>query len=112
MAAQTQWDWRKTPSRNPKSLVLLGETEQGVVGGGDNSIAKEEKEEKTKTKKKTPKLNVSDKDSPYALIDKYFPERESYYFQNQNKFIHEYNKGGNKTDIGQLLPEEVWLSDG
>jgi hypothetical protein len=57
-------------------------------------------------------LNVSDKDSPYALIDKYFPERESYYFQNQNKFIHEYNKGGNKTDIGRLLPEEVWLSDG
>ena len=35
-------------------------------------------------------LNVSDKDSPYALIDKYFPERESYFYQNRNKFLTEY----------------------
>ena len=37
-----------------------------------------------KLKAKKAKLNVSDKDSPYALIDKYFPERESYFYQVQN----------------------------
>ena len=66
---------------------------QGVGDRTSKSLAflptlpKEEEEEansiETKTTKvtKKAKLNVSDKDSPYALIDKYFPERESYFYQ-------------------------------
>lgn len=104
LATQDQlWDWRQALARHSKSLALLDEAVR------DNAVDEEEKDEK----KKTPKLNVSDKDSPYALIDKYFPERESYYYQNKNKFINEYSKhGGNRTDIGTLKPEEVWLSEG
>ena len=55
-------------------------------------------------------LNVSDKDSPYALIDKYFPERESYFYQNRNKFLSEFRdsgRGGGGADIGDLDPSEV-----
>ena len=64
---------------------------------------KEEAEEKKKAI-----LNVSDKDSPYALIDKYFPERESYFYQNRKKFLHEFrDSGGAGSDIGGLDPSEV-----
>ena len=60
----------------------------------------------TKVAKKA-KLNVSDKDSPYALIDKYFPERESYFYQNKDKFVEEYRGQETKTDIGNISPSEV-----
>ena len=56
---------------------------------------------------KKAKLNVSDKDSPYALIDKYFPERESYFYQNKDKFVEEYRGQETKTDIGNISPSEV-----
>ena len=56
---------------------------------------------------KKAKLNVSDKDSPYALIDKYFPERESYFYQNKDKFVEEYHGQETKTDIGNISPSEV-----
>ena len=62
----------------------------------------------TKVAKKA-KLNVSDKDSPYALIDKYFPERESYFYQNKDKFVEEYRGQETKTDIGNISPSEVTL---
>ena len=48
-----------------------------------------------------PTLNVSSKDSPYALIDRFFPERES----NQRML-------NNLTNLGDLQASEVWLSDG
>ena len=50
---------------------------------------------------------MSDKDSPYALIDKYFPERESYFYQNKDKFVEEYRGQETKTDIGNISPSEV-----
>ena len=75
-------------------------------------ISGEEKEEKTNgSSEKKAILNVSDKDSPYALIDKYFPERESYFYQNRNKFLKEYRENGGISDkyneIGGLDPSEV-----
>ena len=57
---------------------------------------------------KKPKLNVSDKNSPYALLDKYFPERESYFYQNKvsrkslidiHICIHHTRKDQNKTPL-------------
>ena len=45
-----------------------------------------------KKEKKPPQLNVSDKNSPYALIDKYFPERESYFYQNKNSFVQQFTR--------------------
>ena len=93
------------PERRAKSLGFLGKGEDGRLREvEDNGIEEEEKE----TEKKKAILNVSDKDSPYALIDKYFPERESYFYQNRKKFLHEFREsGGASGDIGGLDPSEV-----
>jgi hypothetical protein len=67
-----------------------------------------ENEEEEGEEKKPPKLNVSDKDSPYALLDKYFPERESYFYQNRHSFKNMYGEGGGRRqEIGNLQPKEV-----
>ena len=101
------------PERRSKSLAFLGRDE-GIVD--NNSISSDDDEDKDKDAEdgksdKKAILNVSDKDSPYALIDKYFPERESYFYQNRNKFLTEYrNSGGAEekfNDIGDLDPSEV-----
>ena len=71
---------------------------------------KREDEEGEEEEKKPPKLNVSDKDSPYALLDKYFPERESYFYQNRHSFKNMYGDGGGggrRQEIGNLQPKEV-----
>ena len=94
-------DW--DPNRSAKSLAFLPPTE--VVG---NTVDSSKPEKPTKKAK----LNVSDKDSPYALIDKYFPERESYFYQNQDKFVEEYRGQESKTDIGNIHPSEVSLLAG
>jgi len=116
------WEWGRVgvpqggstwePDRKAKSLAFLGKDEDKVIEQNNNSVDSEEPEKTTKAPKKA-KLNVSDKDSPYALIDKYFPERESYFYQNKNKFVSEYNAQGRgkKTDIGNIDPSEVWLAD-
>jgi len=110
------WEWGRVrtgegdnwePDRTPKSLGFLGSREEAEEEVENNSV--EDSGELTKEKKA--KLNVSDKDSPYALIDKYFPERESYYYQNKNKFVEEYRGQESKTDIGNINPSEVWLAD-
>ena len=94
------------PERRAKSLGFLGKGEDGRLREvEDNGIEEEEEKE---TEKKKAILNVSDKDSPYALIDKYFPERESYFYQNRKKFLHEFREsGGASGDIGGLDPSEV-----
>jgi len=112
------WEWGRVgvgdnswePDRKAKSLAFLGKDEEKVIEQDDNSV--DSGDNTTKAPKKA-KLNVSDKDSPYALIDKYFPERESYFYQNKNKFIQEYRAQdhGKKTDIGNIDPSEVWLAD-
>ena len=110
------WEWGRVgvgvgdnswePDRKAKSLAFLGKDEEKVIEQDDNSV--DSGDNTTKAPKKA-KLNVSDKDSPYALIDKYFPERESYFYQNKNKFIQEYRAQdhGKKTDIGNIDPSEV-----
>jgi len=109
--AQADQAWE--PDRKAKSLAFLGKDEDpGKVTEQDTNSVESEKPKDTKVPKKA-KLNVSDKDSPYALIDQYFPERESYFYQNKNKFLSEYNDHGQgkKTDIGNSDPSEVWLAD-
>lgn len=107
---ETQGDSLWEPDRKAKSLAFLGKDEDAVIEHDNNSVDSDETEETTKLPKKA-KLNVSDKDSPYALIDKYFPERESYFYQNKNKFLKEYEAQAKKTDIGNVDPSEVWLAD-
>jgi len=114
------------PERGAKSLAFIDETEESQINDdidnalrplgpmkddGDND-RKDDSDANVEKVTKKAKLNVSDKDSPYALIDKYFPERESYFYQNKNKFLAEYEEGqAKKTDIGNLDPSEVWLAD-
>ena len=101
------------PERRAKSLGFLGKEEAAIRDIDSNSVAggageDEDKDEDAGAKKAI--LNVSDKDSPYALIDKYFPERESYFYQNRNKFLSEFRdsgRGGGGADIGDLDPSEV-----
>ena len=96
-------EWK--PDRAAKSLAFLKKEEEQA--DEDNRV---DSGPLTKVAKKA-KLNVSDKDSPYALIDKYFPERESYFYQNKDKFVEEYRGQETKTDIGNISPSEVtqWL---
>jgi len=110
-ASAQLWEWGRVeedrpwePDRKPKSLAFLNTKETEIQGNRVDSG------QMTKDKKKA-KLNVSDKDSPYALIDKYFPERESYFYQNKDKFVDEYRSQETKTDIGNIHPSEVWLAD-
>ena len=60
-----------------------------------------------------PTLNVSSKDSPYALIDKFFPERELNH-QFMDRYLEKKLNQTNRNDwnLGRLDPDEVWLSDG
>ena len=90
------------PERRAKSIAFLGRDEEDAdqEEGGEEE---EEIQEGSESKKAI--LNVSDKDSPYALIDKYFPERESYFYQNRNKFLSEFSQ--DQQDIGNLQPNEV-----
>ena len=104
------------PERRSKSLAFLGRDEEivdnnSISNDDDNDDKHKDKDVEDGKSDKKAILNVSDKDSPYALIDKYFPERESYFYQNRNKFLTEYrNSGGAEekfNDIGDLDPSEV-----
>ena len=60
-----------------------------------------------------PTLNVSSKDSPYALIDRFFPEREYNHEFMERNFQEKLKNGSfDDVDLGNLKPNEVWLSDG
>jgi hypothetical protein len=60
-----------------------------------------------------PILNVTDADSPYALIDKFFPERESNHRRMQFDFeTAATNDKSVAKAVAPLLPKEVWLADG
>ena len=56
-------------------------------------------------------LNVSEPDSPYALIDRFFPERGTLYKRQSHEFERRYSKGhlskGQLKSIGGLKPREV-----
>ena len=80
----------------------------GKNKGDEESEEGEEASSEENEEKKPPKLNVSDKDSPYALLDKYFPERESYFYQNRHSFKNLHREGGGRApEIGNLQPKEV-----
>ena len=91
------------PERRAKSIAFLGRDEEDADQEEGGEEEEEEIQEGSESKKAI--LNVSDKDSPYALIDKYFPERESYFYQNRNKFLSEFSQ--DQQDIGNLQPNEV-----
>ena len=97
------------PERRAKSIAFLGKDEEDGQDGHQEekvvAVKEEEGEIQEGSESKKAILNVSDKDSPYALIDKYFPERESYFYQNKNKFLSEFSQ--DQQDIGNLKPNEV-----
>ena len=93
------------PERRAKSIAFLGKDEQDGEDEEEGQHEEEEQEIQEGSESKKAILNVSDKDSPYALIDKYFPERESYFYQNKNKFLSEFSQ--DQQDIGNLEPNEV-----
>lgn len=57
-------------------------------------------------------LNVSSKDSPYALINKYFSEREDNYEEKQSAYKKAVESGEIINTIKDVEPDDVWLSDG
>ena len=96
------------PERRAKSIAFLGrdeETGQEEEEVEEKTVGDEDGEVQEGSESKKAILNVSDKDSPYALIDKYFPERESYFYQNRNKFLQEFSE--EDQHIGNLHPNEV-----
>ena len=104
------WDWKQRQKRRlerqSKRLALSGEPIANEVVTDEN--------EENEIQDDVPTLNVSSKDSPYALIDKFFPERELNH-QFMNKYLaKQYNqtRGYNDWNLGQLKPDEVWLNDG
>ena len=86
------WEWQDFRKRHKR------ERQSKKFHLSDKDIS----ENQVEPEKVTPTLNVSSKDSPYALIDRFFPERES-----NRRFFN------NVTDnLGDLRASEVWLSDG
>merc|ERR1712203_47719 len=57
-------------------------------------------------------LNVSSKDSPYALINKYFSEREDNYEEKNSAYKNAVESGEIVNNIKDVKPDDVWLSDG
>lgn len=93
--ANALWDWNNRPRIRAKKLLLSSHHEENDEENDDkdNEINDDQ----------VPTLNVSAKDSPYALIDRFFPERGKY---------QEEQGLNNQEDFGNLKPNEVWLSDG
>lgn len=99
-ASNALWDWqhhgsrpRGPPRLRSKKLLVSSGHETDEESDKDNEINDDQ----------VPTLNVSAKDSPYALIDRFFPER--------GKYAEEHGLN-NDQDLGNLKPNEVWLSDG
>ena len=88
------WEWQDFRKRHKRER----QSKKFHLSDGTKDIS----ENQVEPEKVTPTLNVSSKDSPYALIDRFFPERES-----NRRFFN------NVTDnLGDLRASEVWLSDG
>lgn len=93
----TLWEW---PERQRRRVE-------------QKKLAKSEPEENNEIPSEVPTLNVSSKNSPYALIDQFFPERENNRDTIERKFQEKVVKNGSwYKDLGNLSPNEVWLSDG
>ena len=88
------WEWQDFRKRHKRER----QSKKFHLNDGTKDINENEVE----PIKETPTLNVSSKDSPYALIDRFFPERES-----NRRFFSD-----NGTNLGNLPASEVWLSDG
>lgn len=63
-----------------------------------------------------PTLNVTEEDSPYALISKFFKNRERNHKKMNSDFEKRFFQGRltpkQEKSIGELKPREVWLSEG
>ena len=88
------WEWQDFRKRHKRER----QSKKFHLSDGTKDITENEVE----PIKETPTLNVSSKDSPYALIDRFFPERES-----NRRFFND-----NGTNLGNLPASDVWLSDG
>ncbi|CAB4066779.1 unnamed protein product [Lepeophtheirus salmonis] len=59
-----------------------------------------------------PVLNIGDKDSPYALINTFFIDRETEHERRKDLFAIQHARGEVPDPPKGIKPEEVWLSDG
>lgn len=63
-----------------------------------------------------PKLNVTDEDSPYALISDFFQNQEANHNRRKNEFKRLFMDGDLSDEqiqsIGDLKPQDIWLSEG
>ena len=104
------WDWKERQKRrlerHSKRLALSEPVTNEVITDDNDEHDNEIRDD-------LPTLNVSSKDSPYALIDKFFPERELNH-QFMDRYLEKQlrNQSHNSLNLGQLNPKEVWLSDG
>ena len=109
-------DWRHFQRKRYSPYSVKNET---IVPAGtirsvnslNNYGLKEDDNDDKKHHKKVATLNVSSKDSPYALINEFFAEREENYDEKAKKFEEDVMKGWKKP-VEDLRPEEVWLSEG
>jgi hypothetical protein len=97
------WDWRERQRRR-----IERQSRRHLFKSEVDNVSDETNNEIPDT---LPTLNVSSKDSPYALIDEFFPDRENNHKQMENQFENQFGnyKGHN---LGDLAPKEVWLSEG
>jgi len=120
----TLWDWqdrqRRRVERQSKRLLLSDHHQQRGKEPFSNKPTKhkidnydESNNEIQDEPEQVPTLNVSSKDSPYALIDRFFPEREYNHEFMERNFQEKLKNGSfDNVNLGNLKPNEVWLSDG
>jgi len=115
----TLWDWqdrqRRRVERQSKRLFLSDHQKHKEFPKPKHRVEPEDNRNNEIEDKpdSVPTLNVSSKDSPYALIDRFFPEREYNHEFMERNFQEKLKNGSFDDDVlGNLKPNEVWLSDG
>jgi len=114
----TLWDWqdrqRRRVERQSKRLLLSDHLQNKEFSKPKHRVESDDNSNnEIEDKPDQPTLNVSSKDSPYALIDRFFPEREYNHEFMERNFQEKLKNGSfDDVDLGNLKPNEVWLSDG
>ncbi|XP_059079170.1 uncharacterized protein LOC131877503 [Tigriopus californicus] len=90
--------------------------EQEIDGKETADDAEQIKKGENVEEDKIPKLNVTDEDSPYALISDFFPNQERNHNRQEKEFVksflNEELSEEQLESIGTLPAQDVWLSEG
>lgn len=107
----TVWDFLSLPSSAAPSSTTSSNPKSEEIGAG---VVDSEDENAKSTDEAAAILNVSSKDSPYALIDRFFPEREADYEAQRIAYAASVSSGARPHDrtLRGIDPSEVWLSEG